>query len=314
MTSTEINVTSATALQNHIAQTIKTLDYSIDRTNLFKGATHILLNVFPDWSEQELEFFEITSGLTNKLVKVTNKKTGFEALVRTYGNNSEIFIDREKEILNVVALSILGFAVPLYAKFNNGTVYGYIPGEAFAQHDLKDPNKSALVAKHLAKLHRVNIAGPKKPILFDKIRVWLNQGVLPRRTTRKKQLSGEHENSVAFIDFEYGGYNYRGFDIGNHFNTFAGWQCDYSLYPTKEFQLVWLRHYLSSFHPETEVTDAEVEDLYREVAKFRLASLFYCSVWTLLSSEISDIKYDFMEYAVRALREYYQIRDEVLAL
>ncbi|CAG8465084.1 2131_t:CDS:10 [Ambispora leptoticha] len=372
-TSNEIDVTSTTALQDYIAQTVKTLDYSIDLTNLFKTATHVLLNVFPDWDEQELEFFEIASGLTNKLVKVTNKQTGVVVLVRIFGRNSERFINREEELLNVVALSILGLAAPLYAKFNNGVVYGYIPGEPFAQHDLPNMNKSALVAKHLAKFHRVEIAGSKKPVLFDKIRRWLNQGEqwngsrsrlssrmtnysffqVPEKYTDPKvnekfasnlnlkrlkeelyfleeQLAKPNypvvfchndllypniiykdENSVTFIDFEYGGYNYRGFDIGNHFNTFAGWQCDYSLYPTKEFQLVWLRHYLSSFHPETEVTDAEVENLYREVAKFQLASLFYCSVWTLLSSEFSDIKYDFMEYAVRAFREYYRIRDEM---
>ena len=27
---------------------------------------------------------------------------------------------------------------------------------------------------------------------------------------------------VVFIDFEYGEYNYRGFDIGNHFCEYAG--------------------------------------------------------------------------------------------
>lgn len=35
---------------------------------------------------------------------------------------------------------------------------------------------------------------------------------------------------LHFIDFEYGSYNYRGFDIGNHFSEYAGYDCDYSLY------------------------------------------------------------------------------------
>ena len=34
---------------------------------------------------------------------------------------------------------------------------------------------------------------------------------------------------LYLIDFEYGSYNYRGYDIGNHFNEFAGFDCDYSL-------------------------------------------------------------------------------------
>lgn len=39
-----------------------------------------------------------------------------------------------------------------------------------------------------------------------------------------------YAGKLYFIDFEYGSYNYRGFDIGNHFNEYAGYDCDYSLY------------------------------------------------------------------------------------
>ena len=28
--------------------------------------------------------------------------------------------------------------------------------------------------------------------------------------------------NVKFIDYEYAGYNYQAYDIGNHFNEFAG--------------------------------------------------------------------------------------------
>lgn len=44
---------------------------------------------------------------------------------------------------------------------------------------------------------------------------------------------------LYFIDFEYGSYNYRGFDIGNHFNEYAGYDCDYSMYVF--FLLDWLQ-------------------------------------------------------------------------
>lgn len=32
----------------------------------------------------------------------------------------------------------------------------------------------------------------------------------------------EKTNSVTFIDYEYAGYNYQAFDIGNHFAEFIG--------------------------------------------------------------------------------------------
>lgn len=31
-----------------------------------------------------------------------------------------------------------------------------------------------------------------------------------------------HTGDVQFIDYEYSGYNYLAYDIGNHFNEFAG--------------------------------------------------------------------------------------------
>ncbi|GFS40931.1 protein kinase superfamily protein [Actinidia rufa] len=40
-----------------------------------------------------------------------------------------------------------------------------------------------------------------------------------------------------------------GFDIGNHFNEYAGYDCDYSLYPSKDEQYHFFRHYLEPEKP-----------------------------------------------------------------
>ena len=58
----------------------------------------------------------------------------------------------------------------------------------------------------------------------------------------------ETADKVSFIDYEYASSRYRGYDIGNHFCEFAGFDCDYSLYPDKNFQMQWLRHYLNEFN------------------------------------------------------------------
>jgi hypothetical protein len=39
-----------------------------------------------------------------------------------------------------------------------------------------------------------------------------------------------HAGKLYIIDYEYGSYSYRGYDIANHFNEYAGFECDYSLY------------------------------------------------------------------------------------
>jgi len=41
-------------------------------------------------------------------------------------------------------------------------------------------------------------------------------------------LNPDPNGALQFIDFEYSVYTYRGFDIGNHFNEYAGFDCQYS--------------------------------------------------------------------------------------
>ncbi len=51
--------------------------------------------------------------------------------------------------------------------------------------------------------------------------------------------------SMQFIDFEYGGYAYRGHDWGNHFAEYAGFECEYSRYPNNEHIEMFVRAYLN---------------------------------------------------------------------
>jgi len=123
----------------------------------------------------------------------------------------------------------------------------------------------------------------------------------------------KQDNSVQFIDYEYGCYNYRGFDIGNHFNEWAGFECDYSKYPSKAVQMVWIRHYLKAFY-NNEPSAIEVDQVYKEANKFALASHFYWGLWGLVQAELSNIDFDYMEYAIMRFKEYYAKKKIFLAL
>ncbi|CAG8682149.1 13198_t:CDS:2 [Ambispora leptoticha] len=327
------------------------LDISVDLSNLIEGVKFIVLSTFNDWKEEELEFSRF-----NDVVRCRNKTDErFEVVIRVYGKDSHIFVDRGQEIRNLLVLSKAGLSTPLYAKFKNGLVYGFVPGKSLTLENLKDPFISAQIAKQLAKLHKVNIKDScKEQILFRKIYSWLNK--VPEKYTNPKKnkmfhqhfnlkqskkrkaaylecevakinspivfchndllytniIYQEPEKKVSFIDYEHGSFNYRGFDIGLHFINFAGFHFDYSLYPKKDFQLVWLRHYLVSLHPEINIIEEQVDELYREVSKFALVSLFYCSVWVLVIAEVTDL--DFMQYAIKAMTVYYRQRDEIFAL
>jgi ethanolamine kinase len=63
-------------------------------------------------------------------------------------------------------------------------------------------------------------------------------------------MFNKEEGKLYIIDYEYGSYSYRGYDIANHFNEYAGFECDYSLYPSKDKQFHFFRHYLSPGNPE----------------------------------------------------------------
>ncbi|KAL8480245.1 hypothetical protein ACS0TY_026972 [Phlomoides rotata] len=51
-------------------------------------------------------------------------------------------------------------------------------------------------------------------------------------------MLNDNEDKLYFIDFEYGSYNYRGFDIGNHFNEYAGYDCDYRMYVFSSYKFL----------------------------------------------------------------------------
>ncbi|KAG0249344.1 hypothetical protein BG011_009397 [Mortierella polycephala] len=129
-------------------------------------------------------------------------------------------------------------------------------------------------------------------------------------------IYNEAQDDAFFIDYEYGSYSYRAFDIANHFNEWCGFECEYENYPSKDVQYKWLRSYLEVGRTESDgdVPEEDVKQLYREVNKFALASHFYWGIWALVQAQLSDIDFDYMPYAVLRFAEYFKRRDEFLAL
>ncbi|KAJ7555911.1 hypothetical protein O6H91_05G060500 [Diphasiastrum complanatum] len=104
-------------------------------------------------------------------------------------------------------------------------------------------------------------------------------------------MVSEKSNKLHLIDFEYGSYNYRGFDIGNHFNEYAGFECDYSLYPDKKAQFHFFRHYLHCKGSQ-EVSKIELEALYIETNFYALVSHLFWAIWGIVqrSSSASSMR------------------------
>ncbi|XP_060260324.1 choline kinase alpha isoform X3 [Ovis aries] len=116
------------------------------------------------------------------------------------------------------------------------------------------------------------------------------------------------KQKLMLIDFEYSSYNYRGFDIGNHF---CEWMYDYNYekypffranilkYPTRKQQLHFISNYLAAFQNEFENLSNEEksvieEEMLLEVNRFALASHFFWGLWSIVQAKISSIEFGYM--------------------
>ncbi|XP_049748654.1 choline kinase alpha isoform X4 [Elephas maximus indicus] len=127
------------------------------------------------------------------------------------------------------------------------------------------------------------------------------------------------KQKLMLIDFEYSSYNYRGFDIGNHF---CEWMYDYNYekyplfkanirkYPTRKQQLHFISHYLAAFQNEFKNLSNEEksiieEEMLLEVNRFALASHFFWGLWSIVQAKISSIEFGYMEYAQARFDAYF---------
>ncbi|XP_061465961.1 choline kinase alpha isoform X3 [Rhineura floridana] len=127
------------------------------------------------------------------------------------------------------------------------------------------------------------------------------------------------KQKLMLIDFEYSSYNYRGFDIGNHF---CEWMYDYVYekypffkanflkYPSKKQQLHFISSYLAASQSGFENLSNEdkskiEEEMLIEVNRFALASHFFWGLWSIIQAKISSIEFGYMDYALSRFDAYF---------
>lgn len=94
-------------------------------------------------------------------------------LVRIYGKNTEVLIDRKREISNFKLLHSFGFAPRLLATFENGIVYEYCEGKPLTKQQLSVERVWRVIARRMAEMHRrvrCPFAETAQPMLWPKFR------------------------------------------------------------------------------------------------------------------------------------------------
>jgi ethanolamine kinase len=131
--------------------------------------------------------------------------------------------------------------------------------------------------------------------------------------SRRSSASGGSEDPlesaacVSFIDYEYATPAPASFDLANHFAEWGGFDCDYSVMPTRRTRRAFLYEYLRSFsaHQSRTYKDSELEELFEQVDRFRGVPGFYWGIWALIQAQISLIDFDYANYAEVRLGEYW---------
>ena len=312
-----------------------------------KGVLYVLKKFVPEFKDSTLDdisMIHFSEGITNKIVCVTNKKNNFKVNVRTYGAYTEYIIDRDMELLVMINCP----KKKIYGAFLNGLIYSYIEGRTISIGDLIDIKTFNQTALAIAGHHKLNPPIKKVPILFINLRKWVSNVPLEYLDENKKAYDInivkqelifmeenlknrsdlvfchndlllknfiKNEKSVELIDFEYSGYNYRAFDIANHFNEWCGFDLNWENFPSVDTQRRFLKVYLEAFYDNKKSEndlEKEIDKLIEDIKWFDLASNYYWGTWALIQAALSTIDFNYCEYGRLRFKRYFELKKKLL--
>ena len=131
---------------------------------------HVMPICRPDWSSSKLSQLNFKEGVTNKLLgfyQDGEEKEEDIVLLRLNGKNTEVFINRERELMIVLWLHTKGLNPPVYCQLENGLCYGFAPGRMVKLSELHDPAMGKRVAVALAQLHTLEVPPSLQGCMLD---------------------------------------------------------------------------------------------------------------------------------------------------
>lgn len=115
----------------------------------------------------------IGGGITNKLYLLKNDALSQLVVVRKFGENTEIFIDRRVETSNTLQLNAYGFGAQLLASFTNGRLESFLQAYTLKPADMRHPQLVPKIARRIAEFHSCNIQHTERtPGLWPTISKW----------------------------------------------------------------------------------------------------------------------------------------------
>jgi len=151
-------------------------------------------------------------------------------------------------------------------------------------------------------------------------------------------------DKIILIDFEYGAYNYRAYDIANLLNEsmfnydvkeYPYYTCEEQNYPTYSDMIDFIKYYLFYFkfgqaqyddvhllndesYLKTLIEEKgnikefnqEVEKIFEEVRVCAMLSHYYWTIWSVVKSKNPEIKFDYIHYAYTLYKIYSKLKED----
>uniref|UniRef100_A0A7S0G0N8 Choline kinase N-terminal domain-containing protein n=1 Tax=Rhodosorus marinus TaxID=101924 RepID=A0A7S0G0N8_9RHOD len=291
----------------------------------------------------------ISGGMTNHLYRCSTTHPGVpqsSVLLRIFGQGTSVC--RTKDNLIFKAMSEAGLGPELHATFEQGRIEEFLDdSRPLTNEEMQMPTYAKQIAKSLAMVHELQIPIPRsEPQLLQDLKqviasLDVNARALLPHTPEyymekmEKILAGtdspivfchndlqegnimvnEKRGDITLIDFEYGGYNYAMFDVGNHFAEYAfvyndlpagdlGFELRKDAYPSRKEMVEFLGEYNSVLQNGT-----EPEDMIETVQRFILASHLY---WGLWSAGMGSRGAGYVSYMNTRLSEFERISEGLL--
>jgi ethanolamine kinase len=188
--------------------------------------------------------------------------------------------------------------------------------------DLHSWMKQALDAKFQNDRDAVRAAALRLPQVAQQLE-WLESHVIPAACAETcfchndvlaaniLKLNG---GDIQLIDFEYGGINFKAFDIANHFNEYAGGTDtgipNYKWVPTEKQQFDFIQQYMKASSASESIEFTQVKELMEQVQAFIMLNHLYWGLWAVNQASTEGCSdFDYLLYASNRIQQYYKCKE-----
>ncbi len=274
-------------------------------------------NIQKYFFENIIDIIKLSGGVTNVIYKIITIDNTY--ILRVYGKNTEQLVDRNNERKVMNYLSSFNLSPKIINEYSEFRIEEFLNG----QNNIEPSEYQDYLCKTLVKIHnlpvnlnfpnfwskfndfKVNVSSPYDKeinMIINKIdsykdRYW-NQEVLGHGDLTLGNILYEN-NNIKLIDFEYSCILPRGFEIANHLCEYYGLDYNHLDYPSKEVRINLIKNYINN---DNENNIKFNDEFLYIIDQYSLISHYFWGCWSIIQSKISDINFDYKQYAEHRFR------------